>query len=168
MIYSKACRILQVLSAFEESSAECISEMLIHFSNQAYLEGVDQAGKFICHIDALFNAIDEIEMDLSKHNDRTSLQHNKEPKQLAKRVVHFFSLLSHGTHNESTRELISLVTGLAHTLKVLIRAALNGALKLVSVKKKRHYISFFFFFFFFFFSFFFFFFGFFSFKFLNF
>ncbi|KAJ3093065.1 hypothetical protein HK102_010970 [Quaeritorhiza haematococci] len=130
----KVGRILHVLSAFEESSAECISDMLIHFSNQHYEDGVLQAGKFICHIEALFTGIDEIEAQLGKHGDRTGLQHTKEPKQLAKKIVTFFSLLSLAREStqrqEATKELISLVTSLARALKILIRAALNGALKL--------------------------------------
>ena len=54
---------------------------------------------------------------------------------LCKKVVNFFSLLSH-THEAGarkmsiTQELLSLVTGLAHYLKILIRIALTAALKL--------------------------------------
>lgn len=54
---------------------------------------------------------------------------------LCKKVVNFFSLLSH-THETGarkmsiTQELLSLVTGLAHYLKILIRIALTAALKL--------------------------------------
>ncbi|KAJ3036137.1 hypothetical protein HDV00_003049 [Rhizophlyctis rosea] len=130
----KVGKILHILSAFEESSAECISDMLIQFSAQHYEDGVMQAGKFICHIEALFSGIDEIETALAVFGDRTGLHHTKEPKQLAKRIVHFFSLLSHtresSARKEATKEMISLVTSLAHTLKILIRAALTGALKL--------------------------------------
>ncbi|KAJ3056754.1 hypothetical protein HK097_004615 [Rhizophlyctis rosea] len=130
----KVGKILHILSAFEESSAECISDMLIQFSAQHYEDGIMQAGKFIYHIEALFSGIDEIEAQLATFNDRTGLHHTKEPKQLAKRIVHFFSLLSHtresSARKEATKEMISLVTSLAHTLKILIRAALTGALKL--------------------------------------
>lgn len=54
---------------------------------------------------------------------------------LCKKVVNFFSLLSH-THETGarkmsiTQELLSLVTGLAHYLKILIRIALTASLKL--------------------------------------
>lgn len=54
---------------------------------------------------------------------------------LCKKVVNFFSLLSH-THESGarkmgiTQDLLSLVTGLAHYLKILIRIALTAALKL--------------------------------------
>lgn len=54
---------------------------------------------------------------------------------LCKKVVNFFMLLSH-THETGarkmsiTQELLSLVTGLAHYLKILIRIALTGSLRL--------------------------------------
>lgn len=131
----KVCRILNVLSAFEESSAECIQEMLIHFSNQSYQDGVIQAEKFICHIEALFAGLDGVEGDLGKYGDRLSMLSAKEPKQLTKKIVNFFTLLSLGKESrqrkEATQQLITLVTSLARQLKALIRAALNGALKLV-------------------------------------
>jgi hypothetical protein len=61
---------------------------------------------------------------------------------LCKKVVNFFSLLSQ-THEAGarrmgiTQELLSLVTGLAHYLKILIRISLTGALKL----ERDHYNS---------------------------
>ncbi|KAJ1721942.1 Rho-type GTPase activating protein Rga1, partial [Coemansia biformis] len=60
------------------------------------------------------------------------LQHTREPKLLCKKIVSFFSVLSHTQGNEAnglTQELLSLVTSLAHYLKVLTRVALKGALK---------------------------------------
>jgi hypothetical protein len=57
---------------------------------------------------------------------------------LAKKIVNFFSLLSHtqdvrvNQGSVVTQELLSLVTSLAQYLKILIRVALAGALKLVS------------------------------------
>ena len=54
---------------------------------------------------------------------------------LCKKIVSFFSLLSHTQETGVrrlgiTQELLSLVTGLAHFLKILIRIALTSALKL--------------------------------------
>ena len=146
-LYQKATAIFQVLSAFEESSASCMTEMLIHFSNQQYNDGILEAYKFISHIEILFMSIDSIELSLSIFGDKTGLQHTREPKQLAKKIVHFFSLLSQSKggnvpRSETTKDLISLVTGLAHTLKVLIRAALNGALKLVRFLASTSTLSF--------------------------
>ncbi|KAI8825178.1 uncharacterized protein EV422DRAFT_517767 [Fimicolochytrium jonesii] len=134
-IADKAGRILHVLSAFEELSAECISDMLIHLSHEKREEGLIQGTHFVSHIAALFSVLDDIEAKLTSLGDTTGLQHSKEPKQLTKKIVHFFSLLSYvqenaETRQEATKEMISLVTSLAHTLKILIRSALTGALKL--------------------------------------
>lgn len=58
---------------------------------------------------------------------------------LCKKIINFFSLLSRTGDMEMkklgiTQELLSLVTGLAHYLKILIRLALTSALRLV-IKK---------------------------------
>lgn len=133
LVEEKINRIWTILSAFEESSAECMTEILSYVSDNLYLNGIEQAGNFVCHVDVLFSGIDEIEAKLKKFNDRTGLQHTKEPKLLAKKIVNFFSLLTHKnsmSSQETTQEFLSLVTTLAHTLKILIRFALKGALKL--------------------------------------
>lgn len=57
----KTYRIWSVLSAFEETSAACISDMLLHVSNGAYMEGVLVAKKFIQHVDVLFGATDGLD-----------------------------------------------------------------------------------------------------------
>ncbi|KAG2171655.1 hypothetical protein INT43_008035 [Umbelopsis isabellina] len=127
-------QIWTVLSAFEESAAACISDMLLHVSNGAYIEGVNMAKRFITHVDILFNAIDVLRTQFEKVNDVT-LDYSSEAKRLCKKIINFFSLLSHTQEsgaqlNGITEELLSLVTGLAHYLKILIRVALTGALKL--------------------------------------
>lgn len=63
------------------------------------------------------------------------LSYGREAKLLCKKIVAFFSLLSKTQDNEArklgvTQELLSLVTGLAHYLKLLIRICLQGALRL--------------------------------------
>jgi hypothetical protein len=57
----KVYRIWSVLSTFEESSAACISDMLLHVSNGAYVDGVLVAKKFIWHVEVLFNATDRLD-----------------------------------------------------------------------------------------------------------
>ncbi|KAI9618934.1 hypothetical protein H4Q26_012191 [Puccinia striiformis f. sp. tritici PST-130] len=127
-------RIWTVLSTFEESSAACISEMLRHVSSGLYLEGVRMAGKFVLHVETLFAAIDDLDVIFRSKNAQ-EISHVREARMLCKKIVNFFSLLSH-THETGarkmsiTKELLSLVTGLAHYLKILIRIALTSALKL--------------------------------------
>lgn len=63
------------------------------------------------------------------------LSYGREAKLLCKKIVAFFSLLSKTQETGVkklgvTQELLSLVTGLAHYLKLLIRISLQGALKL--------------------------------------
>lgn len=65
---------------------------------------------------------------------------------LCKKIVNFFSLLSHTQESGvrrlgMTQELLSLVTGLAHYLKILIRIALTCALKLVRLLFDRICVS---------------------------
>lgn len=57
----KVYQIWSVLSTFEESSAACISDMLLHVSNGAYVDGVLVAKKFICHVDILFVSADTLD-----------------------------------------------------------------------------------------------------------
>jgi len=57
----KVYRIWSVLSTFEESSAACISDMLLHVSNGAYIDGVMVAKKFIWHVDILFHSADRLD-----------------------------------------------------------------------------------------------------------
>ncbi|CAG8708907.1 16499_t:CDS:10 [Dentiscutata erythropus] len=133
-IEEKVYNIWTVLSAFEEMSAACISDMLLHVSNGAYFEGVKMIERFINHVDILFSAIDDLEVQLMQASGQ-GLQHNREAKMLCKKIVNFFSLLAHtqeaGVRKLGiTQELLALVTGLAHYLKILIRIALTGALKL--------------------------------------
>ncbi|RUS25266.1 hypothetical protein BC938DRAFT_472404 [Jimgerdemannia flammicorona] len=130
----KVYQIWTVLSAFEESSAACISDMLLHVSNGAYVDGVKMAERFIVHVEVLFGAIDDLEVQYKEYADN-GLHHSREAKMLCKKIVNFFSLLSHTQEAGMrrlgiTQELLSLVTGLAHYLKILIRIALTGALKL--------------------------------------
>lgn len=125
-------QIWTVLSSFEESTATCISDMLLQVSGGHYLEALRQAERFVMHVDVLFAAIDDLEDELSNFDDSTGLQHTREPKLLCKKIVNFFYVLSNTQGNESnglTQDLLSLVTSLAHYLKVLTRVALRGSLR---------------------------------------
>ncbi|TFY80882.1 hypothetical protein EWM64_g3132 [Hericium alpestre] len=127
-------RIWTVLSAFEESSAACISDMLRQVSNGQYLEAIRMAEKFILHVEVLFATIDDLEFFFARAHLK-GMSHVREARMLCRKTVDLFTLLSHtqetGTRRMGmTKELLALVTGLAHYLKILIRIALTGALKL--------------------------------------
>ncbi|KAJ7890663.1 hypothetical protein B0H14DRAFT_2690252, partial [Mycena olivaceomarginata] len=61
-------RIWTVLSAFEESSAACISDMLRQVSNGQYLDAIRMAEKFILHVEVLFATIDDLEYHFYRLN----------------------------------------------------------------------------------------------------
>jgi hypothetical protein len=58
--------ISRVLSAFEESSAACISDMLRQVSNGQYLDAIRMAEKFILHVEVLFATIDDLEYHFAR------------------------------------------------------------------------------------------------------
>jgi len=65
------------------------------------------------------------------------MSHVREARMLCRKTVDLFTLLSRTQETAArrmgmTQELLALVTGLAHYLKILIRIALTGALKLES------------------------------------
>lgn len=63
-VEEKVLWIWRTLSSFEEKSATCISDMLLHVSNGAYMDGVMAAKKFIMHVDLLFVAADGLDQTL--------------------------------------------------------------------------------------------------------
>lgn len=74
------------------------------------------------------------------------MQHVREARMLCRKTVELFTLLSHTQETGArrmgmTQELLALVTGLAHYLKILIRIALTGALKLERDYATREAIS---------------------------
>ncbi|KAF4977423.1 hypothetical protein FZEAL_6052 [Fusarium zealandicum] len=130
----KVFRIWSVLSTFEESSAACISDMLLHVSNGSYVDGVLVAKRFIWHVEILFQSADRLSAIMVGLNEK-GMSYGREAKLLCKKIVSFFSLLSKTQDTGArklgvTQELLSLVTGLAHYLKLLIRICLQGALRL--------------------------------------
>jgi hypothetical protein len=74
------------------------------------------------------------------------MSHVREARMLCRKTVDLFTLLSHTQETGSrrmgmTQELLALVTGLAHYLKILIRIALTGALKLEREQSVRDAMS---------------------------
>ena len=61
-----------MLSAYEESSAACISDMLRQVSNGQYLEAIRMAEKFILHVEVLFATIDDLEAHFADHHVKGS------------------------------------------------------------------------------------------------
>ncbi|KAK4687632.1 hypothetical protein P7C73_g2473, partial [Tremellales sp. Uapishka_1] len=129
----KVAQIWHVLSAYEESSAACISDMLRAVTARQLLEVILLAERFILHVETLFAVIDDLEAQFAAAGVK-GMSHAREAKQLCRKLVNFFSMLSqippHDGQPSDTQELLTLVTQLAHYLKILIRIALTGSLKL--------------------------------------
>ncbi|OBZ74014.1 Rho-type GTPase-activating protein 1 [Grifola frondosa] len=87
-------RIWTVLSAFEESSAACISDMLRQVSNGQYLEAIRMAEKFILHVEVLFATIDDLEYHFARLKLK-GMSHVREARMLCRKTVDLFTLLSH-------------------------------------------------------------------------
>lgn len=66
-------QIWRVLSAFEESSAACISEMLRFVSAGQYAEAILMAERFILHVEILFAAIDDLEAQFAQEGAKGQL-----------------------------------------------------------------------------------------------
>lgn len=73
----KVYRIWSVLSTFEESSAACISDMLLHVSNGAYVDGVLVAKRFIWHVEVLFQSADRLDRMVLSHSKKGKHQRNE-------------------------------------------------------------------------------------------
>ncbi|ORY30696.1 RhoGAP-domain-containing protein, partial [Rhizoclosmatium globosum] len=139
---SKVDKIISVLSTFEESTANCIGDMMSHYTSRSYAEVCLDGHRFIEYVDVVFNGLEKIDIDLvnagaraNVDDERGLLVNRKEPRQLAKRIVYFFSILSNADGSEANKEelkadMINLMASLATTLKSLLRLALNGALRM--------------------------------------
>ena len=152
-IEQKVLKMWRTLSSFEESSAQCISNMLLSVSNGAVIEGASTAKKFIVHVQLLFGVTDDLDRLMASQTEKgnemccfttsvgetsadtmVGLSYGREAKLLCKKVVAFFQLLRESQKGGVrrlgvTQELLTLVTGLAHYLKLLIRIDLQGSLR---------------------------------------
>jgi hypothetical protein len=63
-IEKKVTHIWSNLSLFEESSANCISDMLMNVAAGAYSEGIRMANQFIMHLEILFKSLDLVQSKL--------------------------------------------------------------------------------------------------------
>lgn len=140
----KVLQIWHVLSGYEESSASLIGDMLKAVNSCDLLGIVLLAERFILHVEALFAVIDDLEAQFAlagiKGKSRvnsltTGMSHAREAKQLCRKLVNLFSTMSQispipSTPQPTNQDMYNLITQLAHYLKILIRIALTGGIKL--------------------------------------
>ena len=135
-----------MLSAFEEWGAACISDILRQVSNEQYLDAIRMAEKFILHVEVLFGNLKVYSVLIALYGPRLRLvhrhvSHSRSSYALPEtsRPVYAFVAHTRGrlAADRQTQELLALVTGIAHYLKILIRIALTGALKLEKEQSVR-------------------------------
>lgn len=127
------------LSAFEEQAANTISDLLLALSNGQEWMVIPKTLLFLTQVHTLFNAMDNIvEREASvSHESRRQDTGARETKLLCKKVVALLTMtLDQKVQAAKTgvsvpkvsQEMLSLVTGLAHYLKLAIRVALKRSL----------------------------------------
>lgn len=143
-----------VLSSFEETTAACISEMLLAACTGRRGPGLETTAKFVACVEILFQALDVIQaMCLeckpeSANDSKTVLTEEvysldafdkfqrlrKEPRNLSGKLMSYLAILRKSTQLSGSgtlsAELLSVVTGCAHYLKLLLRIGLNNAIRL--------------------------------------
>ncbi|CDK25929.1 unnamed protein product [Kuraishia capsulata CBS 1993] len=129
------------LSAFEESAASCISDMLYHASVGNKIRGLRATGKLILKIECLFKALDALSqlsnsLLLTSSNgpsDYRQLALKKEPRSLSTNILSYLMALKDADKEKLTspkfsQDLLALISNLAHYLKLMSRFGLNQAL----------------------------------------
>ncbi|CAH6720846.1 rho-GTPase-activating protein Lrg1p [[Candida] jaroonii] len=145
-------KIWMTLSSFEELTASCISDMLLNACVGNQFNGLLSTGKLILYVEVLFKAIDSL-VPLhgmngtpspgtpSAGDEEFSFQDQgmflkKEPRNVSGKIMSYLAILRKAIQinlNGSgalSSELLSVITGCAHYLKLLIRIGLQNALKL--------------------------------------
>lgn len=124
------------LSGFEESVAACISDMLQFASACNQPNGLSRAGLLVLKVEMLFHGIDALytleESSLVNSIDDSKVQSlRKEPRNLSAKIMTYLAILRRSGESRGgsfSQDLLSLITGLAHYLKLMIRFGLSMAL----------------------------------------
>lgn len=131
------------LSEFEESCASCISDMLHAATTNNKQQGLLAAGRIVLKIECLFKGVDVIN-DQAKSShihidyDNPRFQHmsplTKEPRSLSSKLMTYLALLrdvdpSTLSSPDYSRQLLSLISTLAHYIKLISRSSLMHALE---------------------------------------
>ncbi|KAI5950839.1 rga1 [Candida jiufengensis] len=135
-----------ILSGYEQATASCISDMLLNACTGNKYDGLVVTGKLILNVEVLFNALDYVigicnksqQIPLSNNDDQEQQEYfqsiKKEPRNITGKIMSYLAILrKSGSISKSgtlSAELLSVITGCAHYLKLLIRIGLYNALKL--------------------------------------
>jgi hypothetical protein len=143
------------LSGYEEVTAACISDMLLHACTCNQRNGLLLTGRLILNVEVLFGSLDIVRQVCARIN---AVQHangsgvtvgalaslgeevaeyfqalKKEPRNISGKIMSYLAILRKlkqiSTLGTLSAELLSVITGCAHYLKLLIRYGLNNSLK---------------------------------------
>jgi hypothetical protein len=139
LLESKPTEIFTVLSAFEESTAACISEILLQSANGSFAEASRNIQKAIIRLEILFDAINQVDM-LSIKTCGQALEYEKQAKLLCRKFVKLFSLISKpfelGQGGPGLPQATqSSITAVAKYIKITLKFALRASLTLVFMSK---------------------------------
>lgn len=151
-----------VLYHFEEETASCISDMFQYLSSYEQIKGLESAALFVLKISCLFRALDQFPLFNTFIDDKTrkhklnlepsmfdgesnkyKTKYSKFPRNLTTKVMIYLQLLRKlsaeaQSGNSSLASFMSVITGLAHFLKLLIRYGLFASLE---IGRSQHSIS---------------------------
>ncbi|AGO10250.1 AaceriABL207Wp [[Ashbya] aceris (nom. inval.)] len=144
-----------VLYRFEEETASCISDMFQYLTSYDQFKGIDSAALFVLKLECLFKALDSLESvgkykfmnskkpeqkDIvlsapeSDANENMSSKYSKFPRNLSTKIMIYLQLLRKMGSALKEKEVsvgsfMSVITSLAHFLKLLVRYGLYNALE---------------------------------------
>lgn len=126
-------KVLETLSNYEEGSADCISNILTHFTNSDFTKVSLKVQNFLRYIETLYFSMYSLELESEKMQEKSQISF-KDAKLLSKRIIEFLSLLAlkELDNKQVSKELISQVTELAYSVKTVLRGALKEASRLES------------------------------------
>lgn len=149
-----------VLYRFEEETALCISDMFQYLSSFDQLKGINSAAMFVLKVECLFKALDNFNTfnkslpndyiqdgnsnsEKQKEVQDVRMKYAKFPRNLTTKMMIYLQLLRKLNMDSQDRDatlssFMSVITGLAHFLKLLTRYGLFSAL---DANKNLHSVS---------------------------
>ena len=154
------------LYRFEEEQAACISDMLQYLTSHDQMKGIEATALFVLKVGCLFKAIDSLEevsipssssfIEDKSQNDNPSAEsipatrlrtlkskYSKFPRNLSTKIMIYLQLLRKLSAESQTKDVslssfMSVITGLAHFLKLLTRYALYTAFE---INRENHSVT---------------------------
>ncbi|GME74694.1 unnamed protein product [Ambrosiozyma monospora] len=129
------------ISEFEESCASCISDMLHFASSGDRLNGLLTTGRLVLKVETLFKGLDllteyanQLHIEVDYENNAKLTQLTKEPRSMSSKIMSYLTFLRDTDpqkilSSQYSRNLLSLISTLAHYIKLISRNTLIHALE---------------------------------------